>query len=505
MKTRRLLLIAGIQVACLTAVFGQSEIELNTPMAGAVDSDISQSDIDSIVKFTEETLNKYVKVARFKPDETVRTEAEIIDAFKSVFSAKTAVVMRDFEMYPGSELIGLDEYTRELLYYFPSGFDFAVGEPSNLEIRNDGDDWYLVSLKLPKNMFSIVKDQQPTQKPDGLPREQNIFFQVNKKRMDRAEIMKISNASTKGPAEDFTDIFTFFGTVGSGSPSVTYSDYWNANQANSSLDVTGGFNYSFGAEYVSNRFVNAKGSSEKNFAISAGLIFSSFSLNSELSGFNSSYDEVAANETGSQLYLRLVELPSISEETRINTFQIPLGFGYKVIDKREYFIQAFLKVIPGFVLGGSGNVTGNSVYDGILYLPDEATLSEFRILDESATNQATQTNPNNFGPYNVGEQEIDLESEPNLASTFLTLQFSPTAHFKFDNRSSVWGLSVGIDVGYQFSSLLEHNPIVNGEQSPLGTRDDFDGSLLNYFSSDSNGLVFGLRVGLSYFNMTSPR
>lgn len=505
MKTKTLFLIAGFQVAFLSTVFGQSEIELNTPTGDAVDSDISQSDIDSMVKFTEQTLSKYVRVARFKPEENAKTETEIIEKFKSVFSAKTAVVMRDYELYPGSELIGLDEYIREMLYYFPGGFDFAVGDPSNLQIRNDGEDWYLVSLKLPKNLFSIVKDQQPMQKPDGLPIEQNIFLQVNKSRMDKAEITKISNASTKGPAEDFTDIFTLFGAAGSGSPSVTLSDYWNANHASSTLNVSGGLNYSFGAEFVTNRLVNAKSSSEKNFVISAGIMFSSFALNSELSNFNSSYDEVASNETGSQLYLRLIDLPSVNEEIRINTFQLPLGLGYRVVNKRTYFIQAFVKVIPGIVIGGSGNVSGNSVYDGIFYLPDETTLSDFQILDESATNQATQTNPNNFGPYNVGEQEIDLESEPNLASSFVTLQFSPTAHFKFDNRSSVWGLSVGVDVGYQFNSLLEHNPITDSGQSPLGTREDFDGSLMNYFTSDANGLVFGLRVGLSYFNMTSPR
>lgn len=505
MTTRRLLLIVGFQLACFASVVGQSEIELDPPMAGAVDPDIPQNVIDSIVQFTEETLNRYVQVAKLKLDENIRTEEEALEAFKSAFSAKTAVVMKDYEMYPSSELVGLDEYLREVLYYFPGGFNFAVGEPRDLQIRNDGDDWYAVSLKLPKNLFSIVKDQQPMQKPDGLPLEQNIVFQVNKSRMDGAEITKISNASTKGPAEEYTDIFTLFIGAGSGAPSITLSDYWNSNHAGSSLDVTGGLNYSVGAEFVTNRFVNAKGSPTKNLSISAGVMFSSFAINSELSSFNSSYDDVASNETGSQQYLRLVGLPSINEEVRINTFQVPLGIGYRVMDNRDYFVQAFVKVIPGFVLGGSGTVTGNSLYDGIFYLPDGSTLSDFRILDESATNQATQTNPNNFGPYNVGAQEVDLESEPTLASSFLTLQFSPTLHYKFDNRSSVWGLSVGLDIGYQLSSLIEHDPITSQAESPLGTADNFDGSLINYFSSDMNSLVFGVRVGLSHFSMNAPR
>jgi hypothetical protein len=505
MKARLFLLIAGVQLACLGTLFGQSEIKLKAPMTGAVDSDIPQSDIDSIIKFTEETLNKYVRVAKFKLDETIRSEEEMIEEFKSVFNTNTAVVMRDFEMYPGPDLIPLDEYIRKVTYYFPGGFNFAVGEPSNFQIRNDGEDWYLISLKIPKNMFSVVKDQQPTQKPDGRLIEQNIYFQVNKNRMNKAEITKITNASTKGPAEDYTDIISLFGSVGTSSPSISESEYWNSNHSSSTLSVTGGLNFSFGAEFVTNRILNSKGSSEKKLALSAGVMFSSFAINTELGSYNSSYDERASNETGSQLYLRLVDLPTVNEDIRMNTVQIPLGIGYRIMDNRDFFIQAFVKAIPGFIIGGSGNVSGNSVYDGIFYLPDETTLSDFRILDEMATNQATQTNPNNFGPYNVGEQNIDLESEPDLASTFLTLQFSPTAHFKFDNRSSVWGLSVGVDVGYQFSSLFEHNPITTSAESPLGTRDDFDGSLLNYFSSDSNSLVFGLRVGLSHFNMTSPR
>ncbi len=504
MKTKYLSLIVGLQIASLSMVFGQDQGSLIKPDASAIDPNISDSDIEIIIGLTQQTLDKYSEVATFISEENVGVNEESEEAYYSVFNMNLAKVMQDYKRYPPQDLIEPSEYVIKIENFFFEGFEFEIKNPQIVKITNF-QNYYSVTVELAKVVFSVIgANGNVEDEPSGIWHKQKFTFDINKSKMDIAKITEISNATKAKPVEPYTNIFNLSVGVGSSTYSPSMSSYWNSEHSSSGLDANSGLDFSIGVEYISNKFITAKSASERKIAWSAGVMFSSYQVNTTLSSFSSKFDAIAENNTGSQKYQRLVNLGAIEEEIRYSAIQVPFGIGFRIKDDPTYLIHTFFKVIPSFMMGGSGTLSGSSVYDGILYLPDEVTLSDLRILDDMAANQETLNDPNHFGPYDVGEQDINVDAKPNLASTFLTLQLSPTAYFKFENRDPVWGLSVGIDLGYQLSSFITHDPISSNTEDPLGDSTDFNGSLLNYFSNDMSGFHFALRVGLFRFSEQAP-
>lgn len=504
MKTKYLSLIIGLHIASISMVLAQDQGSLTKPASALIDPNITDQEVETIISLTQQTLDKYSNVATFISDNNAGVTEESEQAYYSVFNMNLAKVMQDFKRYPPQDLIEPSEYVIKIENFFFEGFDFEIENPQIVKITNF-QNYYSVTIELTKIVFSVIGSNGNVENdPSGIWHKQKFTFDINKSNMDVAKITEISNATKAKPVEPFTNIFNLSIGIGSSTYAPTMSDYWDSEHSSSGLDTKGGLDFSIGVEYISNQFITPKGAAERKLAWSAGIMFSSYQVNTTLSSFSSRFDAIAENSTGSQKYQRLVDLGAIEEEVRYSSIQIPLGIGFRIKDEPTYLVHTFVKIIPSFMMGGKGTLTGSSTYDGILYLPDDVTLSDLRILDATATNQETLNDPNHFGPYDLGEQDIDLDAEPELASTFLTLQLSPTAYFKFENRDPVWGLSVGVDLGYQFSSFITHDPISRSSDDPLGSSSDFNGSLLNYFSNDMSGFHFALRVGLFRFSEKAP-
>jgi len=165
------------------------------------------------------------------------------------------------------------------------------------------------------------------------------------------------------------------------------------------------------------------------------------------------------------------------------------------------------------VLNGSGSITGNALYDGIIINEDPnsdlavGTLSELRILQEMATQSNLVLDDAGFGAYDVGLQDLDYTAVPDLAGLTFALQLSPTAYFNFADNNPGWGLLVGLDLTYHLGSFLQHNPVntVEGDAFRYSDESGFDGSsLMNYYLDNLSGFSFGFRLGLFQRLSTEP-
>jgi len=334
----------------------------------------------------------------------------------------------------------------------------------------------------------------------------------------RATIAKIERARGEDyddrPIDDYTRVIGVSLGLGSSSFSPKTSAYWEQAHGASSLDVSGGLHFSLGAEFMTSRFITGRESRNKNLALSLGLRYSSYKTKTALRAFGlSPFEAVAERDDATNRYVRLVSPVNADEDIRFGLLEIPLGVAYRLKKTGTMMFYVHGRLIPGLVLNGSGSITGNALYDGIIINEDPnsdlavGTLSELRILQEMATQSNLVLDDAGFGAYDVGLQDLDYTAVPDLAGLTFALQLSPTAYFNFADNNPGWGLLVGLDLTYHLGSFLQHNPVntVEGDAFRYSDESGFDGSsLMNYYLDNLSGFSFGFRLGLFQRLSTEP-
>ena len=512
------ILLAFVLISCfsllnLTDVIGQSVSLTRSPNL-KVDESIPQSAVDQMMTTLQTALNEYAEAAKLLDPNANLVNENSTARFNDLFSGGAKVV-KDFAVFPPAELISNSDYALEVYNFLRgSGIQFTIEEAVLESIDADGLGFYTPVIFIRKRIFNTVSnDGEVSTSFNGKAIELKIKYDILSSDLERADIGEINYAKPPKAADDYTRFLSISLGLGSSILNSTNSSYLDANFAAGTLDVGGGLNFSFGAEFTTNQFITAASNSDRKLFVSAGIRFASYAVNTDLASFflpDFEAEAVDALDGNSNRYIRKVGPVNAEEALRFNHLEIPIGIGYRLAKNQKSTILLHARLIPSLVLSGGGDITGEGVYDGILInelgvdgLP-AGTISEFRILREGAVREGVLANTDAFEPYNVGIQNINEEADPTTVGLALALQLSPTLYLNFSDDNPGWGLMVGLDINYHLGSWVEHNPIGSSGENVLKFSDDYRESLLNLYLDDLSGLSFGLRLGLFQRLITKP-
>ena len=503
MKIIRPLIIVFLLAGFAPLAIGQN-LKLRNASDVVIDPSISQSDVATIRAAIEKALNEYAAAAKLVDPEKKRVNEQSIDRFSALFSPNARVV-KDYAEYPPQELIPFKDYALDVFNQLQlKGVEVIVEKVELLELKADALGFYVPVVMVQKRFFnSLSADGKVNSIAMGKTEKQRITFDIYKDDLERANISKIDFGEDVEPPEQYTRLFQISAGVGSATFSPGLSAYWDEAHSASSLDVSGGINFSIGVEWMTDRFITPKTAPSRKLAFSVGLRYASYQFTSELRDFGlEPFDAVATSGTNTARYRRLVDSISADEELRFGTIEIPLGVAFALRKTQRSLIYLHARLVPTLVLGASGDLTGTGIYDGILYNEDptsngNGTLSEFRILREMAADPNLLDEGMGFRPYQVGRNVgINESADPDLQGLAFAIQLSPTAYFNFSDDNPGWGLLIGLDLSYHLGSFMKHDPVSSASDDALKFSDDFEGSILDYYADDLSGFSFGLRIGL---------
>jgi len=479
-------------------------VKLRNAASLRVDPSISQAQLKQIIKTVENTLNEYTAASKLIDLDQKRVTEKSIDRFNKLFTPNAKVV-KDYAEFVPMELMSYRSYSREVYNMFKlKGVEYVIQSAELVEVKSTALGFYEPIVMVNKKMYSYLTADGATKSiPSGRLERQKFRFDILKDDPTRANISRIDHAVTLDPPDEYTRIFSVSAGVGSSSYSPSTSSYWDQAHRNSSLDVKGGIDFSIGAELVMDKFLSSKTSSNRPLAFSVGLRYASHQVKTELRSFSiEPFEQTAVQDTASNRYWRHVGPVTGDESIRFSTLEIPLGVAYKLMKKQTSMVFLHARFIPSFVIGGSGNLKGNGFYDGILINEDASTsglntASQMRILRMIATDQDKIKATNGWEPYKVGrDEQIDLDADPELSGSTFAIQLSPTGYFNFSDDNPSWGVMIGLDLTYRFGSFIKHNPVDSTLDNALKYTDDFEGSLMSYYTEKVSGFHYGVRIGL---------
>ena len=531
MKRQRTLRHIFILLACSLFVIHSSAQEL-TRAINLEREDVNEEELEQVQTLAARALEDYNEAASlYDPIEYEVNEAAK-QRFTDLFNL-TARVIDDYNLRP-SDNLDPEDYAFTIAEFFSEGHKFSITSPVLKSVRKEAG-YFIARVELIKTVFNYIDENGRAQEAEsGIRHELAFEFEVDSRSMDQAYISRIEFGAEAKISDELLRLVSVNVALGSTNYDVTYSKFWNDNHKNNTLDPSSGLNMSFGIEYLSNRFIHKVESSNKALFWSAGLNFSRYSLKNDLRSFEIDHIRILDGErddTNWNLdddYDRKIKKAFADEDVIFNTIELPLGVGY-VIGKGQFSLFTLqAKFIPGLILSSSGSLKGDIVYGADFLIDGEPT--NFTIDRENVNGNepipndgpntdhsnsikdVSQLGENNaFAPFELGYYNLDQnineieDNESILSSYVFGFQVSPKIHLSILGRDNPgWGLSIGLDLGYQFSSFYEHNtindrqdtPLQFSDESSLESGDQYNGSLLSYYTEDLTGFRFGISIGL---------
>jgi len=464
-----------------------------------IEGGVTPVQLSQINKTVQTALNDYASAAKLlDPNEKRVTEASI-DQFHLLFTPN-AMIVKDYAEFVPSNLISYKDYSLDVYNNLKlKGVEMIIQSAELVEVKSDGLGFFIPVVKVRKKIFNTLSaDGTKNTVTSGNNYVQKITFDIFKDDMNRANISKIEPNEGIEVPDEYTRIIGISVGLGSSAYSSSYSDYWNSahEKNNSGLEVKGKLNFSFGAELTTDRFITSKTNPNRQLALSLGLRYASYQMETALRSFR--LDTFRTTATANNItddYLRKVGPVYADEKMDFGVLEIPLGVAYRVWKKQNSIIYLHARLIPGFVISGKTTLSGDALYDGFL-LDENGNGTDMRILRMMAADEKLLFVDNGFGPFDVGEQTLDLSVEPELVGLTFAFQLSPTAYLSFSEDNPGWGLMLGVDLGYHFGSFLTHNPVSSITDDAFKFSDDYKASLLSYYTNRVTGFDFGLRIGL---------
>lgn len=460
---------------------------------------VSSTDRQEIVKTTEALLNEYTEAATLLDPSKRRVNGTSIDRFRTLFNP-TANIMKDYEENYQGELINVRVYADGVYNRMErDGIKVRVGKVTLKSINDDPAGYWVVVLEVEKIFYNAVTAKQEVKEiASGRYVKQEFRVDVKKTDLSRAKISGIKCVGCE--QEIVADYVRYAGPsigVYTGSFSPSLSSFWNNNHSTSDLSTSAKLGFSFGGDFMTNRFSSSK-SGAKNLFVTAGLHFALFKLSTELSDFAlAPFAATAIAPTGVELpYSRIGSAISATENLSVSVIEIPLGVMYRLKKGIKSDFMVGLKLIPSFVLSGSADINGLGTYDA------ELSDAMWRLLEDGATNLAQIDTDNKFAPFQAGvDQVINQSGSPSTAGFLLTARLSPTYYMHLSEDDSSWSLLLGLDLNMHLGSFLSHD---DANTEILKFRDDYDTSLLQHYTDGMSGFTFGFRIGLHHRLTSQP-
>lgn len=485
------ILLGGTMATAQTVRINTSGPPLPQLPAG-MSSDLQQQ----ILKSVEQTLNEYAEAATLMDPDANKVTGESIDRFRSLFNA-VARIPKDFLEFVPEELYSLSSYCDEVFQRLEyRGLQLQVNSAHLLSIEDDPSGFYIVKVDLEKTLFNYLSERGGHKAQlAGRRFKQKFYFDVPKQDLSIAKIASI-RGETRPPAADYARYLGPSLSLYLPLANAQASTFWTENHAaNSTLSVNGGFSFSAGFDFMTNRVMPRQSPSKKLF-VSAGLHFSFLSVTTQLEEFSINRREAeASNDTGTLAYERSVNGLNAKEKLNISSLTVPIGLAFQLKSSRKWDGFLALRFLPAFTLFSSGSLSGEGSYSASL---EDANWDSSL---PNAVNPAHLDDPNKFGPFQIGNRALTGTPKPDFSSFTLAAQLSPSAYIHLSDLNSNWSLLLGLDLTYHFRSPVEHQ---DTETDILLYPDNYETSILQHYNTGLSLLAVGFRVGLQHRLITKP-
>jgi len=467
------------------------KVKLNTTTA-KYPSALKSDDRQKVIETLENFMNDYAEAASLFDEKKRRVTSESIDKFQSFFHP-TARVIRDYEEFYVDGTIGVRTYADQVFNrMLRKGLKVKLLKAKLSEIKYDASGYWTATIELEKAFYNATTGNQDVKEiPSGRFMQQVLQVDVKTNNLERAKIASIRCLGCQGVLVD--NFVRFVGPsfgLHSGSYNPSLSSFWNNNHSSSNYTAKGGLGFSIGVDFLTNSFLG-KGKEKKNLFLTGGLRYSLYKISSEVSDFAlSPFAEVATMGTINLDYMRSARDIQFTEDLSVGLIEIPIGVAYRLANNNKSSILVGLKLVPSFVLSGSGSIAGSGTYD--------AELSEamWRLLEEGASNPDEINEPTKFGPFNAGEQiPIQQDANPSTSGFALGIQLSPTYYLHLAEAESSWSILFGLDLNLHLGSFFSHD---NASDDLLKFANDYNTSFLQHYTDGMSGFSYGLRIGLHH-------
>jgi hypothetical protein len=475
---------------------GLAQLKLSVAPDFVRDPQISEERFQELLTATESALNNYATVGRIYDTKERRVSSTSIKAFNDLFNP-AAEVVKDYVEFPPRDLVDFRDYSIEVYNMISDkGIEFLLSDPVLTEIRVKSlgnSRYYMPVVKVNKVVYAFLDRYGALkQSASGNSLDLLLTFEIAEEAMEAPKITKINHGTTIKPADFYNRLIGIYACGGSSVVTPTFSGHWDAVHSNNELNFSGGFNWGIGIDFMTDQFITSKSSPNRRIGFSAGLRFTSISIEANVPEFKTEgslqtvvFDGVEASG------IRSVSSGNITQSLTVNTLSLPIGLDYKFIKSRTLILALHGRVVPSFSLGSNSTLAGTFVHD--LYFPEYDLLFSDR-----------NSGANNWGVNaDAGSRTFDESVQTEARSFVVGFEVSPTAYLSFEDVRSGWGVLIGADVGYVPGSFIVHQPLSDRASEPLAISSDLP-ALSSAYLTDMSSLYFGIRVGLFQRNVTQP-
>lgn len=479
-----------------TASFGQIYIEQSG--ADLTEIDVTEYDMDLIMKTTSETLTKYSETATFLSPTGQFSEEKYAD-FLGLFSGG-AKVFNDLAEKDGDN-IDYAVYADNIYQFMQgTGVKFELNDVYLEKMKYDSGGFYIVTLSMEKLMLNGLNDNNVTTNyNNGVPVPLEMKIEMPDYDITQATIISILGEGAKKKVERSSmitlDGIYYLGTVLK-QQNNTYSGF------DGSFDYPIGYN-AYGVESIFKLSLNQ---SKTLWAIiGAQVNFHNFNVN--LGGFNgeSSFESGLQYDKGgkhfyengsvdqglqSETYTLLTvdEGSEFSESMTAIAVEVPLGISLNLKTTYDYDFFIDFAVVPGYIISGSGSFSSNNLR--YFNIPVDTSIFPQDLVDYVVENEVEPF-------YNVDD---NFDKATTISNNFtLGAMIAPNFHYKFNYRMA---LEIGANIQYNFLPFFKagHKDGKEGQELVryLSDEESVYTSTIQHYFTNVNVLRYGLKVGIVF-------
>ena len=437
----------------------------------------------------EKLINEYAEAATLYDPVQKKVSGESVRKFQELF-IPTATVVKDYMEKIPVEPVNYRDYASGIFNLMSQkGLQVKVLNASLVEIIDDPNGYFVPIVKINKQIFNYVTSTGEVKiSSSGRSFEQEFRLDINKSNLGRARISKIQRTGKIDLVDDYVRYFGPSLGVHYGISSASYSPFWETSHPDATFDAKGDLSFSLGIDFMGNKIAKAD-AAHKNFFLSAGLHFSYNRFSGKLSDFTTAPDPNAVTlpgtTGGTASYSRVINSVIATEKQSIGVVELPLGVAFRLMNGRHsaFFING--RLIPGFAVFSSGNLTGTASYDALL---EECN---WRYLRPGSHNPDDP----DFDIFQAGDN-YPLDRSPKAATTgfVFSAQLSPQFFFDLSDNDPTWTLGIGVDLTYRLGGApIDFNP---GDDDLLKYPSLDEPSLFEHYLNDMSLMSAGLRVSL---------
>ncbi|MEP7321556.1 MAG: hypothetical protein ABI761_06540 [Saprospiraceae bacterium] len=493
-----LLLFAGSFLAPMM-VISQITVKIDPNLKKPTHDILNAEQEVKVKETTQRIFLAYQQHASLYDKKSNLVTSETVRQFRDLF-VPDATLPPDF-MEQIREEIPVQEYGDKVITNLPTvGVQMIFDEASLKEIKYDPDGFFISIVEIQKTRYNYLDSKgEIRNSTSGKPMKQTIYISIPEKSPDRGYISRIAHVfegTADLPSEQDTRIWAFSGGIGQGTLNVSESALWS-DVHEASLLKSKTTLFSVGGELITTKIINPSRSPHKGLIFSLGIRYAIDKIETNFENFRTdTFPAVAteaANNTHKQTYIRYVGPIDGEEVITPNIFEIPVGIGLRLLNKKKTKLYLHARVIPRIVLNGDGDLIGPARYDGLLTYGSNNTKSQFRFLRNKAIKTGLLQSDLGFNAYQVGNIPLDLVAKPILKST-IAYQLSPTLYLDFSEYDETWGMLIGVDVTYHSKYIITSTPV----ETDLFRfpNDALYQSVVQQYSDKISSIGYGLRLGL---------